>query len=52
MTGAMNVGMKGILVKTGKYLPNIEATAAQPPTQVLDSFAHAVDWLLQENFTI
>lgn len=45
--------MKGILVKTGKYLPNIELTM-QPnqPTNTLDSFHHAVEWLIEENLTI
>lgn len=48
----MNVGMKGILVKTGKYIENIESTAVNPPTKVIDSFADAVDWLLQHKLTI
>lgn len=50
--GAMNIGMKGILVKTGKYIANIEATAKVQPTRVCDSFAAAVDWLIQEQLTI
>lgn len=48
----MKAGMKGILVRTGKYLKNIEATASHPPTKVIDTFATAVDWLLQEKLTI
>uniref|UniRef100_A0A1B0C946 Phospholysine phosphohistidine inorganic pyrophosphate phosphatase n=1 Tax=Lutzomyia longipalpis TaxID=7200 RepID=A0A1B0C946_LUTLO len=44
--GAMKLGMKGILVKTGKYLPDTECSP--PPTTVLDNFAAAVDWI-EEN---
>lgn len=50
--GAMKAGMKGILVRTGKYIENIESTAENPPTKVIDSFADAVDWLLEEKLTI
>lgn len=48
--GAMNVGMKGILVKTGKYIDNIEANYTNKPTHIADSFAAAVDWLIAEQF--
>ncbi|XP_055707625.1 haloacid dehalogenase-like hydrolase domain-containing protein 2 [Phlebotomus papatasi] len=41
--GAMKLGMKGLLVKTGKYLPN--TTSNPPPTATLDNFAAAVDWI-------
>lgn len=41
--GAMNVGMKGILVKTGKYLPDVKID--HPPTALLDNFAEAVKFL-------
>lgn len=44
--------MKGILVKTGKYIENIETTARIPPTKVIDTFADAIDWLINEKFTI
>lgn len=50
--GAMNVGMKGILVKTGKYIANIEAKYSNQPTKIVDTFANAVDWLIAEQFTI
>lgn len=44
--GAMAVGMKGILVKTGKYLPGAENI--QPsPTAVVDNFSQAVDLILE-----
>lgn len=44
--------MKGILVKTGKYIKDIEQTARLPPTKVMETFADAIDWLIQENFTV
>ncbi|XP_031622085.1 haloacid dehalogenase-like hydrolase domain-containing protein 2 isoform X2 [Contarinia nasturtii] len=50
--GAMNVGIKGILVKTGKYIANIEDKYPNKPTKIVDSFADAVDWLISENFTV
>lgn len=50
--GAMNVGMKGILVKTGKYINNIEKKYPNKPTKIADSFADAVDWLINEQFII
>lgn len=50
--GAMNVGMKGILVKTGKYIENIETKHTKQPTHIADSFAAAVDWLIGKQFTI
>lgn len=50
--GAMNVGMKGILVKTGKYIENIEKKYTNKPTHIADSFAAAVDWLIAEQFNI
>lgn len=48
----MNVGMKGILVKTGKYIENIESTATQAPTKVINSFSDAVDWLIEKKFKL
>lgn len=50
--GAVEIGMKGVLVRTGKYIENVEANARVPPTRVLDSFAAVVDWLIQKNFTV
>lgn len=50
--GAMNVGMQGILVKTGKYIENIEAKYTNKPTHIADSFAAAVDWLIDKQFSI
>lgn len=50
--GAMNVGMKGVLVKTGKYIENIEDKYPNKPAHIADSFASAVDWLIAEKFNI
>lgn len=46
--GAMDAGMHAILVKTGKYRPEV---AAQP-TFLAENFSEAVDWLIENNFTI
>lgn len=35
--------MKGILVKTGKYIPDVKID--HPPTALLDNFAEAVKFL-------
>lgn len=43
--GAMSVGLKGIQVKTGKYLPNV--VAEPPPTVMVENFAEAVDWICE-----
>ncbi|XP_055376347.1 haloacid dehalogenase-like hydrolase domain-containing protein 2 [Condylostylus longicornis] len=48
VAGAMNIGMKAILVKTGKYLPDAEIPVQ--PTALLDNFASAVKWI--ENYNI
>ena len=37
--GAQKMGMQGILVKTGKYLPSAHRNASGTPDHVLDSFA-------------
>ncbi|XP_034098575.1 haloacid dehalogenase-like hydrolase domain-containing protein 2 [Drosophila albomicans] len=46
VAGAMAVGLQGILVKTGKFLPDALAALSTPPTAVVENFAEAVDWLL------
>lgn len=43
----MSIGMKAILVKTGKYIPGLQIDP--PPTIVLPNFADAVDWILKQN---
>lgn len=47
--GAMEIGMKGILVKTGKYRSDI--TAPQP-IKIADNFSSAVEFLIDNNFNI
>jgi HAD superfamily hydrolase (TIGR01458 family) len=37
--GAMALGMKGILVRTGKFRPDVLAGAGVKPTRVIDSIA-------------
>jgi len=44
--GALNNGMKGILVKTGKYLDNDENKISCPGYLVAKDFAGAVEILL------
>ncbi|KAK8725143.1 hypothetical protein OTU49_010719 [Cherax quadricarinatus] len=51
--GAMNAGLHGILVKTGKYRPGDESTVNPKPSYVAENFAQAVDhilstWLISE----
>lgn len=45
--GAMAVGMRSILVKTGKFLPHVMPDP--PPTIVADTFADAVKWVTDYN---
>ncbi|KAJ3038847.1 Haloacid dehalogenase-like hydrolase domain-containing protein 2 [Rhizophlyctis rosea] len=46
--GAMEVGMRGVLVKTGKYQSGDENNKGVKPTKVVEDFAEAVDWILTE----
>lgn len=46
--GAQKIGMKGILVKTGKYRHGDEAKIHPPPSSVVSDFASAVDHILRE----
>ncbi|XP_051168318.1 haloacid dehalogenase-like hydrolase domain-containing protein 2 [Leptopilina boulardi] len=47
IAGAQSVGIKGILVQTGKYRPGDENTITPPPTKVCKSFVEAVDVILK-----
>lgn len=48
--GAMATGMGGILVRTGKYRTGDESSPPGPaPDAVVDDFAAAVDWILEQN---
>lgn len=44
--GAMASGLKGVLVRTGKYRPGDEARLSSGPDHVCDSLADAVAWIL------
>lgn len=44
--GAQQVGIRGILVQTGKYLPGDEEKIENPPWAVAASFVEAVDTIL------
>lgn len=48
IAGAQAVGIKGFLVKTGKYREGDEKTINPTPTKVCDSFTQAVDLILKE----
>jgi ribonucleotide monophosphatase NagD (HAD superfamily) len=43
--GAQKMGMKGILVKTGKYREDVVARSGVTPDLVLESLAQLVDHL-------
>eukprot|EP00440_Ansanella_granifera_P010669 gb/GFBE01011578.1/.p1 GENE.gb/GFBE01011578.1/~~gb/GFBE01011578.1/.p1 ORF type:complete len:296 (+),score=64.92 gb/GFBE01011578.1/:1-888(+) len=45
--GAMDAGMKAILVRSGKYRPGDENLCRTPPLAVVDNLAHALDFLQQ-----
>jgi len=45
--GALDAGLMGILVRTGKYTPGAEAVLGTPPTHIADDLAAAVDWILR-----
>eukprot|EP00057_Strongylocentrotus_purpuratus_P005618 XP_003731394.2 PREDICTED: haloacid dehalogenase-like hydrolase domain-containing protein 2 [Strongylocentrotus purpuratus] len=46
--GAQTIGMKGFLVKTGKYRPGDEGKITQPPAEICEDFPAAVELLLKE----
>ncbi|KAJ3302336.1 Suppressor of Sensor Kinase (SLN1), partial [Blyttiomyces sp. JEL0837] len=47
--GAMALGMKGVLVKTGKYRPLDESKHGVTPTRVVSDFSEAVDLILSNS---
>jgi len=47
--GAQGVGLKGLLVKTGKYREGDEGTLSPPPHATLAHFGQAVDLILSNN---
>lgn len=46
VAGAINAGMRGILVRTGKYQADDEAGATPAPDCVADNLAAAASWVL------
>lgn len=46
--GAMDTGLKGILVQTGKYRDGDENKISPPPTAVCPCFVHAVDVIINK----
>jgi ribonucleotide monophosphatase NagD (HAD superfamily) len=44
--GSQDVGIQGILVKTGKYSPEDEANFGVTPRFVANNFAEAVEYIL------
>ncbi|XP_043249395.1 haloacid dehalogenase-like hydrolase domain-containing protein 2 [Colletes gigas] len=47
IAGAQAVGIRGVLVKTGKYLKGDENTITPSPTKVCNSFVEAVEHILR-----
>ncbi len=47
--GAMQAGLMGCLVKTGKYRDDDENRISKPPTHVADNFICATQWILQNS---
>ncbi len=46
VAGAVNAGMRGILVKTGKYQAGDETATSPPPDFVADDLTGAAGWIL------
>lgn len=46
--GALNAGIKGILVKTGKYKTGDETKIKPKPTAVVPNFPEAVETILSQ----
>lgn len=46
--GAMDAGLQGYLVQTGKYRSGDETRIDPPPSEVYPSFVEAVDGILKK----
>ncbi len=46
ISGAMAVGIRGLLVRSGKYVAGAEELVDSPPTAVIDDLEDAVKWIL------
>lgn len=49
IAGSQAVGIRGILVQTGKYRPGDEHTISPSPWKVVPSFVEAVEAIIQES---
>lgn len=47
--GAQNVGIRGILVRTGKYTPKDEQNSKVKPFLIVDNFHEAIEWIADHN---
>ncbi|KAE9002653.1 hypothetical protein PR003_g18181 [Phytophthora rubi] len=47
--GAMGLGLRGVLVQTGKYRSGDEAEIDPSPSYVATGFPDAVEWILKQN---
>jgi HAD superfamily hydrolase (TIGR01458 family) len=43
---AMQAGLHGVLVRTGKWKPGDDTRMHPPPTAIFDAFPQAIDWML------
>lgn len=48
INGAMAAGIKGYLVRTGKYREDDENKMDQSPARVVDTFSDAVDSIIKD----
>ncbi|XP_003704105.1 haloacid dehalogenase-like hydrolase domain-containing protein 2 [Megachile rotundata] len=48
VAGAQAIGIRGLLVQTGKYREGDENTIQPPPTKVCSSFVQAVEYILKK----
>ncbi|XP_076277961.1 haloacid dehalogenase-like hydrolase domain-containing protein 2 isoform X1 [Lasioglossum baleicum] len=48
VAGAQAIGIKGLLVQTGKYREGDENTITPPPTKVCTSFVEAAEYILEK----
>ncbi|XP_033305947.1 haloacid dehalogenase-like hydrolase domain-containing protein 2 isoform X1 [Bombus bifarius] len=48
VAGAQAIGIRGLLVQTGKYRDGDENTITPPPTKVCSSFVQAVEFILKK----
>ena len=50
VSGSINTGMQGVLVKTGKYIEKQLENSGIKPDYVLDSFSHITNYLFNDEF--